>query len=95
VKPSENRFKLMKRKGRWCSVKLGADSGPSNRQRVIFLKQDPLRIEFYERDANTGARLEWGAPYKVDSLRSMTTTGAADLVRQANITTVTFPAIIW
>jgi len=46
------------------SSKLGADSRPSNRQHVSF-KQDPLQIEVYERDANTVARLEWGAPYKV------------------------------
>jgi len=58
-------IRIDEEKGEVVFSKLGADSRPSNRQRVIAFKNDPLRIEFFERDANTGARLEWGAPYIV------------------------------
>jgi len=44
---------------------LGADSRPGIKQRVLSFHKDPVRIEFFERSANTGARMEWGAPYKV------------------------------
>merc|ERR1712107_213330 len=48
----------------WCS-KLGRDSRPSDKQRVLAFRKDPLRIEFFERSARTVARMEWAAPYQV------------------------------
>jgi len=58
-------IRIDEEKGEVVFSKLGADSRPSNKQRVLAFHQDPVRIEFYERSANTGARMEWGAPYKV------------------------------
>merc|ERR1712007_315493 len=43
----------------------GRDSRPSDEQRVLCFRKDPLRIEFFERSARTGARVEWAAPYRV------------------------------
>merc|ERR1712007_390414 len=36
-----------------------------DKQRVLAFHKDPLRIEFFERSKNTGARMEWEAPFKV------------------------------
>merc|ERR1712206_3406 len=58
-------IKIDEEKGEVVFSKLGRDSRPSDKQRVLAFRKDPLRIEFFERSARTGARVEWGAPYKV------------------------------
>jgi len=52
-------------KGEVTFSKLGVDSRPGIKQRVLAFQKDPVRIEFFERNWNTGARMEWEAPYKV------------------------------
>merc|ERR1712007_256807 len=58
-------IKISEEKGEVVFTKLGRDSRPSDKQRVLAFHKDPLRIEFYERSARTGARVEWAAPYRV------------------------------
>jgi len=58
-------IKINEEKGEVVFTKLGRDSRPSDKQRVLAFHKDPLRIEFYERSARTGARVEWAAPYRV------------------------------
>jgi len=58
-------IKIDEEKGEVVFTKLGRDSRPSDKQRVLVFRKDPLRIEFFERSASTGARVEWAAPYKV------------------------------
>jgi len=58
-------IKIDEEKGEVVFTKLGPDSSPSDKQRVLSFRKEPLRIEFYERSARTGARMEWAAPYAV------------------------------
>merc|ERR1712064_234788 len=58
-------IKIDEEKGEVVFTKLGRDSRPSDKQRVLSFRRDPLRIELYERSARTGARTEWAAPYRV------------------------------
>merc|ERR1712007_283117 len=58
-------IKIDEEKGEVVFTKLGRDSRPSDKQRVLCFRKDPLRIEFFERSARTGARVEWAAPYRV------------------------------
>jgi len=44
--------------------KCGADGQPSNIERVLAI-HTPLRLEFYERNASDGMRLNWTAPYDI------------------------------
>ena len=44
--------------------KCGASGGPGNVERVLAI-HTPLRLEFYERSATGGLRLDWKAPYGV------------------------------
>merc|ERR1719476_7160 len=45
--------------------KLTQDGRESNNDRVLSIKKDPLRLEFYERNSADGPRLNWTAPYTV------------------------------
>jgi len=47
--------------------KLTGDAKESANNRVIAIQKDPLRLEFYERNARDGARLNWTAPYEIAS----------------------------
>jgi hypothetical protein len=58
-------IRIDEEKGEVTFSKLGADSRPGMKQRVLAFHKDPVRIEFFERNWNTGARMEWEAPYNV------------------------------
>jgi len=57
--------KIDEEKGEVVFSKLGPDLRPGIKQRVLAFHKDPLRMELFERSANTGARMEWEAPFKV------------------------------
>lgn len=51
--------------GEFTYNKYLADGREGPNERVLAIRQDPLRIEMYERKASDGTRFSWTAPYKI------------------------------
>jgi len=51
--------------GEVSNNKLGADGQPGRAERMLAIHTNPLRLEFYQRYAESGMRLDWEAPWDV------------------------------
>merc|ERR1712127_598476 len=58
------RITISEEKGEVTYNKCDASGRPSDVERVLAIR-NPLRLEFYERSARSGLRVDWKAPYDV------------------------------